>query len=141
MLQQLSRFAVLIAFAGITGCGGGPGGDNKPVTISGKVTVAGKGPLAGGTIQFVDSSAPDKKLTAPIGADGRYQVLNAQLGDYKVTVDNTAIKASKPPSGGEVPGMPMPKYMPIDRKYAQPKTSGLSTKVSGNAHTYDIELN
>jgi hypothetical protein len=42
-----------------------------------------------------------------------------------------------------MPGMPdtaAMKYVPINASYANPDKSGLSTKVQGSSHTYDIEL-
>ena len=135
MLRSVS----LLPFVLLAGCGSGSGvADLKGSNVSGKITVAGKGPLSGGTIRFVSATAPDKVITASIGAEGTYQVMGVAPGEYKVSIDNSALQSTT--AAGGAPGMPVPKYIPIDRKYAKPESSGLSTAVAGSTHTYDVEL-
>lgn len=89
-------YLVLVALAG---CGSG---DVPRTKVSGKVTHAGKGPLPGGTIQFVLASNPNYAGGAQIDPDGKYTVHDAPVGECKVLVDNLYLK----PGGGAPPMLP-----------------------------------
>ena len=139
MNRYLPRLAILIAFLAPLGCGGKSGTS----TVTGKVVVAGKGPLPGGTIRFVPAAAPDKPIVGIIEADGSYTAPGVPLGECKVTIDNSSLnarRASPPPGSTSMAGMTAGKYIAIDPKLARPETSGLTTKIDGRSFHYDVEV-
>jgi hypothetical protein len=143
MVQSLIRSTALaaVALTLVIGCGG-PGG-SKGSNVSGKVTIAGKGPLPGGNITFTPVSAPDKARTGAIKGDGSYIVVDVTRGECKVSVENASLRSIPQSKGTDMPGMGMGdpvKYVPIDAKFAKPETSGLSTNVDRSEVTYDVEL-
>lgn len=89
------------------------------VQVKGTITVAGKGPLPGGTIQFVSVADPTRIGTGQIRHDGTYEVPDAPVGECKVVIDNahldtasgmksnpTGMKAGPPMGMKGAPGMP-----------------------------------
>jgi len=80
------------------GCGSG-----GRASVKGTVTVAGKGPLTGGTIQFVLASDPNVIGAGQIRGDGNYEVIDAPVGECKVVINNTHLKV-----GGSMPGVGVP---------------------------------
>ena len=104
--SHLALVAVLLV--AVVGC---PNKDERS-SISGKVTVAGKGPLTGGGIQFVSVEYPNRVGSAVISGDGTYTVVDAPLGECKVVIDTTMFdpNALKGKEGlgtvGSGPGVP-----------------------------------
>jgi hypothetical protein len=145
MVKLASRFVLAFGFAALAlGCGGGGGGGkDTSVPVKGSVKIAGGKALSGGQITF--QAAGGKPVSSVIMADGNYEI-SLPPGDYKVAVDNSNLKGVVNPSmaggGAAMPGMEgaTQKYVPINAKYGNVENSGLSTKVEGKAHTYDIEL-
>jgi hypothetical protein len=138
MRQFAVRFVVICATVILIGCSADVG---KTGNISGKVTVAGKGPLTGGNITFTPATAPDKAVSAPIGGDGTYKTSAVPYGELKVSVDNLFLKSMPPVAGGTASmGAAEVKYMKIDAKYAKPESSGLSTTLSSSSHNFDVEV-
>lgn len=90
----------------LSGCGGG-GYAGTPV--KGKVTIAGKGPLPGGLIQFVSLANPDAISGGQIRPDGSFDVSDAPLGECKVVIDNSHLNPSKGSAAVKGPGMGMRK--------------------------------
>jgi len=143
------RCAVFVVSV-LTLCGcGGKGKDGATATVSGKVTLASGAPLPGGIITFQSAATPDKKTTAMIKGDGSYEASGVPQGECKVAIDNILLKAGAAGlSGGtNMPaGTNMPetdtgtKFVQINTKYAKPETSGLTTTVSGDKHTYNVDL-
>ena len=125
--------------------------------VKGKVTT-GKKPLTVGTVMFYGKNGMTG--SASIQPDGTYIMPDAPLGECKVTVtvpqmdpsSRARLKGKGPamPSGpmnpeeGGVPAPPLaviPKeVVPIDAKYSNPETSGLSFTVEKGEQTYNIEL-
>lgn len=129
LIRLLPLAALLVAVAG---CGG-----DKRATVSGKVTVGGKGPLTGGNIRFVSVSDPNRSGGGLINPDGTYEVPDAPVGDCKVIIDNThldpdAKKGGSLPgaaAGGMGPGPGMPGPGGMGKGVAGPgTTSGTSEK-------------
>jgi len=87
----------LLVILATVGCG------SQRTVVEGKVTVAGKGPLTGGTIQFVLAADPKMIAAGQIRGDGNYEVIDAPVGECKVVVDNLHLKV-----GGSMPGMGPP---------------------------------
>jgi len=96
----------IVCLMALAGCSG-----DRRVSVHGKVTLAGKGPLGGGNIQFVSVADPTKVGGGLIKPDGSYMVPDAPVGDCKVVIDNThldpnANKGTGLPGGGG-PGVGM----------------------------------
>lgn len=107
-----ARGAVVLFAAGLllaAGC-------SKPVgTVSGKVTYQGK-ELKGGGVAFVSTDG-GPSFAGTIGPDGSYRVPEIRGGTYKVTVDNSALKAPTTTMG---PGMGAPPIVPKGAKGGPP---------------------
>ena len=124
-------------------------GKSTPASVSGKVTLKDQ-PVTGGTVtfHFENDGTLAGTYRAEIGTDGTYGLTSLPAGEAKVSIEtesiNTAgrpkpeeygkrrgrvMKSSPAPSGVEV-GKAQTKYMPIPRKYADPKTSGLTVTLT-----------
>jgi hypothetical protein len=142
------------------GSGCGPDYKSRGV-VKGKVTTGNKN-LTSGTVMFYGKNGIT--ASAPIGEDGTYLMPDAPLGECKVTVTVNALpfdpsvrarmKGGGPkmpqgpkdpnssdgptelPSGAKAPST----IVPIDAKYSNPDTSGLSFTVQKGENTYDIPL-
>ena len=86
----MNRSMLLVLLLGTVswmGCGGGA--PYSGTVIKGKVTVAGKGLLTGGTIQFVSVADSKAMSGGQIKPDGTYELADVPLGDCKVVIDNS----------------------------------------------------
>jgi hypothetical protein len=148
----LACFTVLLP----TGCG--PDYKARGV-VRGKVTRAKK-PLTTGTVMFYGNNGIT--ASASIDLDGNYEMNDAPLGECKVTVtvptlpmDPTVrarLKGKGPampagptnPEESAAPAPPLAKIpkevVPIDTKYSNSETSGLTFKVQKGEQTYNIDL-
>jgi hypothetical protein len=139
-----------------TGCG--PDFKSRGV-VKGKVT-KGKKPLTTGTVMFYRKDGVT--ASASIDPDGNYEMKDAPVGECKVTVVVNALPMDptvrarlkgggmKMPEGPHDPskagpdlpsGPKVPKeVVPIDPKYSNIETSGLSFTVQKGEQTYDIDL-
>ncbi|MFO0965792.1 MAG: carboxypeptidase-like regulatory domain-containing protein [Gemmataceae bacterium] len=139
----MSRWAPRLLFPlvclALAGCG--------KAGVSGKVSFKGT-PLTSGNVTF---RAGDVVRGAAIEKDGTYRLTDCPPGDYKVTVSVPTLRfATRPPSGAVPKAADMPgkevstaatlPAVPIDPKYADVKTSGLSFTVAGGGHEFDIDL-
>jgi len=145
---------------------GGCGPDYKARgTVKGVVTTGSKH-LTTGTVVFYGKD--NMTGSATIDSEGKYELGDAPLGDCRVTVtvNNSPFDASvrarmqgkgngpklpdgpKPPPGVErpgggepPPGAKVPKeVVPVDQKYSNVETSGLTFTVKKGEQTYSIEL-
>jgi hypothetical protein len=92
-------FAFLVAaLITVAGCG-----DANRAAVKGKVTVAGKDPLPGGTIRFELASDPSQVGSGVIRADGTYEISDVPVGECRVTVDNSHLDPNGQSTGR--PGM------------------------------------
>ncbi len=116
--------AVLLA---LVGCGGGTG------EVSGIVTLDGK-PLPGGMVAFIPENGSAK--TSPIKADGSYLVSNVPVGPARITV------VTVPPVsfGNAKPNLLHGEYVPIPKKYGDPRKSGLALDVTRGKQEYNLPL-
>ena len=141
------RPLALLGFLATLSAGGcsSSSGSGSGNAISGKVTLNGQ--AVAGTLAF---TGPDnKEVSAPINADGTYQVTLPGKGDYTILVKPLAAGMNK--GGAPVPppkDAPAPKDMPDIKgspgvpppaRYAQPN-NGLKLTVTGGPQTHDIEL-
>jgi len=139
MTRVVVRTTALVALVLIAGC------SNKPATVSGKVTLAGKGPLTGGNITFTPTAAPDKARTVSIQGDGTYKALDLPRGECKVSIETASLKglgggAAATESMAGMGGGGATKYVPIDAKFAKPETSGLTVNIDKEEVTFDTEV-
>lgn len=93
---------VICSFSLIIFCSGCA---DKRVKVSGKVTVAGKGPLTGGSIRFVSASDPAKFGSGTIKAEGDYEIFDAPVGECKIVIDNSQFDP-KARSANNMPSVP-----------------------------------
>jgi len=121
-MKYATRFVALVAVLALAGCGPHP-----RASVKGKVTVAGKGPLTGGAIQFVLDSDPTQIAGGVIHADGSYEVLDAPVGECKVLIDNEHLQ-----KGGKMQGPMVPGYLAGGAKAAPAgATSKMGTSPKG----------
>lgn len=128
--------------------------------VKGRVT-ANKRPLTTGTVLFTNKEGITG--TAHINIDGTYELQDAPVGECKVTVTvptlpmDPSVRARLKGGGPKVPEMKAPEgsgitdlpsaptvpkeIIPIDAKYSNPETSGLTFTVEkGATKTFDIDL-
>jgi hypothetical protein len=124
---------LLVVLAMAVGCG-----TKRPVAheanrggVKGVVTIDGT-PLRGGNISFISATDQMYRVVCPIGADGTFSVVDAPLGDVLVSVDTELLRMNNPSA-----------YVPIPKKYANVKTSGLTATIAkgeADAKPLTIEL-
>ena len=115
-------------------------------TLEGKVTYNGQPvPHALLIVAGTDSR------TVNVGADGRYKIDQAPLGQVKIGVNTAAAKGrfmaeaaakgQKGPGGAAAQGTgAMPQLVEVPEKFHSPGTSGIETTVKEGANTFNIEL-
>jgi hypothetical protein len=129
-----------------------PGGGSGEVTLTGKVTFKGE-VLPGGVLTMHAAEDPKKTVPASLRRDGTYQFESALEGDVVFTLETESIKGQdvsqifgKGAKGKDSPGPQhdgmnlMPKYVPIDKKFNNLKTSGMKATLIKGANTKDFEL-
>jgi hypothetical protein len=142
------------------GCGASTG------DLSGRVLRKDGTPLPGGVLTFYPEERGNP-VSVVIQADGSYEAKGVPAGQAKISVDNRILdpkakasgvvaKAIQPPKealekmkqeGKSTPigfgankGAPPGKYVPIDRAFARPETSGLKAQVEGGPQRLDVQL-
>jgi hypothetical protein len=118
-----------LALALASGCGAGP--EN---VVSGKVTLGGGKPIRDGFVTFY--GADNKRVTAHITADGRYQLADPPKGPMRVAVSGPLAVAA-PKGAPPLVGVPTPE--PLPKKYEDPN-NGLTANLTGGRQTVDLEL-
>jgi hypothetical protein len=126
---------LLLCLAAAGGCGGEVRG-----TVSGRVTFQGK-LVTAGLVGFQNSEL-GVHMTAPLGADGTYEVITAQgkglpLGTYRVFV---APPLPDLPLGAPDPAMKPPDLSQVPVRYMRAETSGIVVEVSRGANRLDIDM-
>lgn len=129
MLRDRTVFVLVLLACGLIGCGENYG---TPVTVTGKVTVAGK-PVEKARIIF---RANDKKLPGELATvvselkpDGTYSVEKVYPAEYTVMLETTEVMDAT--KGAEPPPNPLSAYGP---------TSALRAKVAADKKQFDFEL-
>jgi len=147
---RFSRVSFLLLAAAIvtlTGCKGDTSGPKN--SVSGKVTLGEKEPVAG-VVVFVGSDNTPKE--SPIKADGTYQIADPPKGTCKVVVK--PMGAVTTPGGGGTGPMAPPKGSPEmagnlgggakgappPQKYQDAKSTPLTFEVKEGKQTFDIKL-
>jgi hypothetical protein len=143
-----SLAAVLLALspALLTGCGR-PG---KTGVVSGKVTYKGR-PVTGGMIKFIPAGNGPPAL-GPLNSDGTFSFGGVPFGPMQIGIDTESVRnaarADYTRTGKAPPGTQLREsagghavYVPLPKKYADPKTSGLTWDVQRGNLTMDFDLN
>jgi hypothetical protein len=144
----VSLFVLLAAvMLPLAGCGK----TNKPLTVSGKISYKGKA-LGGGTIKFHPSAEGAGMVPGNIKPDGTFS-FGVPAGQSQISIETESVRdvarkggnymkmpGAKIPEGMKVSDTPDPTYVPIPKKYADPKTSGLTWDVSPGNNTKNFDL-
>jgi hypothetical protein len=161
LLLRVSALSLVLLL--IVGCGW----KAARTSVKGKVTVGGKDPLPGGSIQFILASSPNEVGSGQINGRGEYEVTNAPIGECQVVIDNTHLarnskgapgmgpsggprdtskKMSAPPKGieavkGEGGQASSLKYVKIGESYTKADSTPLKSTVSrGTASPADFDV-
>jgi len=118
-------------------------------SVSGTVTFKGQ-PLPSGTVLF--HGADGRVEHSLIDGEGKYTVVNAPLGQVRITVQaHAAAPPGLPSKGGKPPAAPAElatsgketrdgKFVAIPPRYLDPDRSRLTCTVSAGPQTHTIEL-
>jgi hypothetical protein len=106
--------------------------DLSNATLKGKVTYKGQ-PV---THAMVLVENEKMRMSGMVDEAGNYEVPYAPVGDVKVAVDTMSVRGMMPPAKNGS------KFVDIPKKYADPKTSGVTTKISNASGetAFDIVL-
>jgi hypothetical protein len=119
----------------LAGCGPGRG------TLSGKVSMEGKGPLKYGSVSVVGSDGVAKQ--GAINSDGTYSVEGIAPGSVKISVnspDPALSKSHMRKKEDSAPKVDNAGWFPIPEKYGDPQKSGLTFDLKTGANSYNIDL-
>ena len=149
MRRVCKRLALLGLVAGTAllaaSCEAGVRHEETGATLEGTIS-HGNEPVPFALVVVVGQGA---SATGNVGPDGRYQVLNAPLGEVKVAVNTDAGKGdfmsasmSQAYQGPEAKAARKValKYVEVPKKYHDPETSGLTTTVNKGPNTFDIVI-
>jgi hypothetical protein len=106
-------------------------------------------------VTFISATDGTKKSSGQLTREGTYEVTSAPEGDCVVTVDTEMVRGQdmsnlpgskilKDKVSGPAPPSEalnkMPKYVPIDRKYADPKKTDLKANLTKGENSKSFEL-
>jgi hypothetical protein len=150
MLRHSRRFAVLCLFLSLplfSACGVRESKlEESGATLTGTIT------YQGAQLEFAQVTARqgDKNAQGIIGADGKYKIENAPIGEVTIGVNTAAQQGAftaKQMAAGAAnvdPNAPkkisMPKFVNVPEKFFDPASSGLKTTVQKGDNTYDIKI-
>jgi hypothetical protein len=146
---------LVVALVAAGGCG------KKQAVVTGKVTLKDGRPVTAGTVSFFGDE--NRVATSQIGPDGSYKILDAPVGEVKITVQGPPQRQAMGGSGAKMPeappglgGMPADKIpegmskdplapgaiVPVNARYQDPKKTPLSWTVAASvsAQEHDIVL-
>lgn len=146
------KAAFFVVLFGVFGCSQKKDSQITGASVSGVVRYKGA-PVTGGAIRFWSDSKEGGNISAAgvINGDGTYEVLNAPLGRCKVVVSTEAVKHDRrammerfAAKEGAPPlpesAAPPKKFMPIDSKYTELKTTPIEITIENGRQTRDIDL-
>ena len=137
------RYSCLAALV-ITSCGCG-GGRLPTFPVTGQVVYAdGTNLKYGGLVKFVCSDVtPPVTARGAFGEDGKFKLTTFSNGDGAIAGEH---KVFLIPNGADdrEPGMSPAEYAaalhPVDKRFTNPETSGLSFTVSAEDKTHDFRI-
>jgi hypothetical protein len=156
MLKAIVRPVILVLLVSLAACG--PKNPNAPGKVSGVVTYKGE-ILKSGNVTF-HVGEQKTGYNAAIDTDGKYQAFDLPTGTHVVTIETESLNPDrKVPTYGArqgkgkggmseqaaMMGAPDPKmlaerFRAIPKKYADPKTSGLSVTIKQGVQTVNFDL-
>jgi hypothetical protein len=119
---------VLLGILATGGCAHKPTPRKDRAGISGTVTYKEK-PVTGGMVTFTSAKDATETTSCVIGADGRYAIGDAPIGETRVTIDTESLK----PELGS-------RYVQLPAKYLAAETSELTCTVKPGDNTADFNL-
>ena len=133
MLRQFALLLVAAIAVAPTGCAA------KKITVTGKVTIKGAGPLPGGMVVFAPvGGGTSGGARGYIREDGTFTLSTDSAEDGSFAGKYRVLVVPPPKKGGEdAPTLPPP----IDPRYAEFDTSGLETEVTPEHHHFEFTLN
>lgn len=156
MLKACIRLLTVVVLVSLPACG--PKNPNAPGKVSGIVTYKGEA-LKTGNITFHTTNEKGNYQSS-LGTDGKYEVFDLPTGKLDVTVETESLnpdrkvpvygggKGGKGKEGSEqarMMGALDPKtladrFRAIPKKYADPKTSGLTATIKQGGQTINFDL-
>lgn len=146
-MSRIARVSTFVALAAcclwMASCSGNPQVRLKTTnaTLEGAVTYKGK-PVPYALV--IASAGDSPAATGNADASGKYSLQNVPLGTVQIGVNSEAGKGMMmgqiQASGQGEKKAPLPKFVDVPEKYADPASSGVTTTVSEGANTFDIEL-
>jgi hypothetical protein len=131
----VGRFAGLLVIVVGVGC------SNQPPTgqVSGVVRFRGS-ELTGGTVTFMGPNG--QSGAGRIQANGRYDVLNAPLGENKIAVDTPPPEGTTDPTNLANPPVAAEEmeYFKLPAQFSDPNQSGLRVTVKEGKQKHDIDI-
>ena len=122
------------------------GGCTPPSSVKGTVSFDGK-PLPAGRVTFLCEGGKRPAISCPIKDGGAYEIQAAPVGRARVSVET--FKPQPKPEPGVDPQTGIDNsigwedtgpYVPIPKRYASPKTSGLEYTITPGEQMFDIVL-
>lgn len=143
---------LFVVLLGAFGCGKSEKSQVTGASVSGLVRYQGK-PVTGGAIRLWSENKESGGVSAAgvINGDGTYEVFNAPIGRCKVVVNTETVKHDRSALMQRIPEkdraqvsaaqkVSPKKYMPIDPKYTDLKTTPTEITVENGRQTHDIDL-
>jgi len=146
-MRSSKRFAIVglaICIGMITSCEKGQKLQETGATLEGTVTYK-KQPVPYALI-VVTGGGDFGSSSGQIGENGRYRIENCPTGQVKIAVITEAVKMQVMMSGGKYAGPEAKgagkaaKFLDVDKKYADPETSGVTTTVNKGANEFNIVI-
>lgn len=148
-MRSYRRFAMVglvVCIAMITSCEKGERLKETGATLEGTVTYK-KQPVPYALI-VVTGGGDFGSSSGQIGENGRYRVENCPTGEVKIAVITEAVKMQVMMAGGKYAGPeakgagkgPPPKFIDVDKKYADPTTSSITTTVNKGTNEFNIVI-
>jgi hypothetical protein len=129
----------------ITSCEKGEKLKETGATLEGTVTYK-KQPVPYALI-VVTGGGDFGSSSGQIGENGRFRIENCPTGEVKIAVITEAVKAQVMMSSGKYAGpdakgagKAAAKFLDVDKKYADPTTSGITTSVNKGTNEYNIVI-
>jgi hypothetical protein len=146
MFKKSAIVGVALVAGLLSSCEKGTRLEETGATLEGTVTYK-KQPVKYAMIVVTGGGAFGSS-SGQIGEDGRYKIDNCPTGQVKIAVITEAVKMQVMMSGGQYAGPdakgkkggPAPKFIDVDKKFADPESSGITTTVNKGSNEYNIVI-